>query len=1057
MQTPTVPGDDAALSARAPTRPPGSEEVVEGVVLVADVAGFTRLTESLASSRPDGLEQVARRLEAAFADSFAIVERHGGRVSALAGDALVAVFVSPDRSLRQRAAAARDCAHDLVQGAPTASAPARPDADRLLLHVGLAHGPIWFGAVPEDGSGEQPERVVGGSPVREAFQAAKASRAGEAVMAAGFAELVAGPTPGPDGDSRPVAPRRELAPPGAPTPPTSAREPAPASWSAELRNVAALFIRLVGFDETRAGAWDHYRQALRWVHEVAGASKASGRLVVDELGLTLVIVFGEPTGLRAELPEQTVTLASQLVHRLERGGFSVKAGLAFGRAFCGYIGAERRLLVTVGPCMNLAARLMEQGNSASRSQLLVAGWPNARLGRAGLADGTAALELKGYGGLVEAIRLDRDKTLRSPTPVLFGRREELERIDHLMIRTRAGTGAAAVIRGDAGMGKSALLSAAMDQARERHQLPVFIGESREADHALPYQPWRRILRGLLPELADRSQGELRGALLEHLQAIGQPASLAPLLNGVFDAGIPETSHTEALAGKNRAEAILDLLFELVRQAIRGPAVLVFEDAHLADSPSVRLIDRVVHRLPSLLIILAARPSAQTSELIFRLSGARLEQLDLQPLTAEDISHLVRSRLPGGQVDDEVVRLIIQSAEGNALFAQEYLVLLQESGRIALGEGGWRLSADRELQRSPDTVLATVGSRIHALPVPEQILIKSAAVVGEGFSKEMLSRVRTPLPTANLETGLAHLERSGLITRTSSRGDSYRFSHAIIREAAYGLMLFEQKTALHADVGRILEERYRRDVNALLPALVHHFDGARDDERVVRFGDLAADEAMRQGAYREAIDFLRLCLDAVERVPAASPGLDPRVRWHRQMSEASAAMGELAGMRASAEAALRAAGERPRRSRFVAKLQTALVLLYRALPRRSVPTGRPRPAAYWPIERELAQVNHQLGISSYFRGERALMAYYYTRALLHAERGDAVVQQAYGQALAGGALCLLGFQAAGRRHLRQALVERRRDRRRAGFGLHPGGQRAPVRGPGELGGSAPAPG
>jgi hypothetical protein len=532
--------------------------------------------------------------------------------------------------------------------------------------------------------------------------------------------------------------------------------------------------------------------------------------------------------------------------------------------------------------------------------------------------------------------------------------------------------------------------------------------------AVPYFTWRNVLR----ELLEDDDSTLNRSLLVRVLRAGQSPALMPLLNAVFPSQFVETRETEALSGSARAEATLQLLLTLLKDALDEPLLITIDDVQNADSASLELIERVAQSVPNVLVLVAARPSPATSDLIFRLAGSRYHQVDLRVLTRSGIAAMTRSKLRDS-VDVPVLDLVEAASGGNPLYVQEYLLLLRDAGSIARVDGRWSLERAPQ-SGTPESVLAAISSRIHVLDQRDQQVLKIASALGETFGSELLSHVATHLPQGELDAALANLEHHGLLVRHSVQDGRFGFSHALVREAAYELMLPEQRERIHTQAARILEEQREQLLRSSLPELVHHYAAAGDDARTLRFAQLLAAEEMRQGAFREAAEFLRLCLSLSERTGLEEPDtVDRRIRWNRELSEAVAALGDAPAARQYGEAAARLGGVRVRSVAWLATLQTLLMLVGCMLfgLRRADRPERPGRGA--PLHRELARVFRQLAHAAYFAGESGWFVHYVLRSLRHAERAPGGVELPQIRAMVGGCLGYLGMHRTSARYIRAA--------------------------------------
>jgi tetratricopeptide (TPR) repeat protein len=188
---------------------------------------------------------------------------------------------------------------------------------------------------------------------------------------------------------------------------------------------------------------------------------------------------------------------------------------------------------------------------------------------------------------------------------------------------------------------------------------------------------------------------------------------------------------------------------------------------------------------------------------------------------------------------------------------------------------------------------------------------------------------------------------------------------------------------------------------------------------LRFAQLLAAEEMRQGAYREAAEFLRMCLVLSNRTPLELGSVDHRIRWNRELSEATIALGDAAQSRTYAETAAGLAGVRVRRNPWRAAAQTTWAVLLRALPLSGRRLRVTRTATPVGIERELARIFRQLAYSAYFASDSGWFVHYSLRALAHAERAHHGPELVQTMATAGSCMGYLGLHRTCRRYINAA--------------------------------------
>src|SRR5665213_1436633 len=476
---------------------------LEGAVLFADISGYTRIAARLCEAGDEGLGHLSALLNDEFSRYLDVVAAHGGEVIAIAGDALSACFLAADQSALNRA---RHCARALAALSDRATDP----ASRVALHLGVAPGSIWLART--GGWFQRWELLVGGQALRGACGASARARPGEVVL--GTPERASRePAPDAGGGHLPeiadAAFRAEtdgawwwgLLPPQILD---EARNERP--WTPELRQVNVLFTRVHGLDEGRPRAVDEYQRVVLALHQSIGTgSAASGRLLIDGVGL--VFVFG--LGLR---------------RRLSALGLRASMGFASGRVFCGVIGNDvRRQYVTIGPTMNLAARLMDASADG-----LVAGLPlpTHRLARHRLVAGET-LSLKGFSEPVETVVVSDPDGAEAPAERLQGRDLEIAALSEVLAEAARHRGGIGWIVGEAGMGKSSLIRQVRARAAELG-IRCLVGEGELAERSTCYFAWRARVRARCDATPGAGADERRRKFIARLAAVERSEGFAPL-------------------------------------------------------------------------------------------------------------------------------------------------------------------------------------------------------------------------------------------------------------------------------------------------------------------------------------------------------------------------------------------------------------------------------------------------------------------------------------------------------------------------------------------------
>ncbi|GMV38501.1 MAG: hypothetical protein AMXMBFR64_02170 [Myxococcales bacterium] len=889
------------FGAHAPSRP--DAELAPGAVLFADIMGFTPLAERLAALGPRGAEELGALLERTFGHLIALIGDHGGEVVTFAGDALLALWHGDEVAASTLRAAACGLA---LQGTLDQATGA---TIRLELRIGVGAGDA---RVCYAGAGDRWHCFVAGAPLVQVAAAERAARAGEVVLSREAWAAIAASCDGlprRDGMVRVTAVRVPVAARRVPSPPAASAGLAPflpeavrgrvaagqTEWLSELRRVTVVFVGLGGLDPAAPDLLDRAQVALAAATEAVERCEGSiDKIAVDDKGVVLLAATGLPPLAHEDDPSRGVRLAMELHSALGARGLRPSVGVATGRVFCGVIGsATRREYTVIGDVVNLAARLMH--HAAGRVLCDAATCDAASIA----FDELPPVVVKGKARPVPVFA-PRAGARRSRGPAPVGRAQERAMLAAALGALTAGEGRALLLEGETGLGKSRLVEDFAEQARALGVL-CLLGAADSMEQGTPYYAWRSVLSAALG-LDALPPDDRDGRRARVLSAV--PASqlrLAPLLRDVVGVDLPDTPLTAGMSGEVRAHNTQDLLVALLRQSANAPLAIVLEDAHWFDSASWGLLRQVAEGVTPPLLLVASRPLAAPPPEYQRLREGGL--VALSPLDLAGTRELLAERL-GQPVGEDLAALIHGRAEGNPFFTDELALALREAGAIEVRHGvahlGWAVG--EHALAVPDTVQGTVLARIDRLEPRAQLLVKVASVIGRRFGGAVLDRVypvRQDCP--QLPHSLAELERVALTQRATDPEPAWLYKHEITREVAYGLLLYSQRRQLHRDVAVALEASSPADLPAVYARLAWHWARAEDPDRTLHYLELAGDEALRTGAYKEAVDDFSEALT----VHAATGADEPhrRGRWERLLGEAQLGLGNLPESRSALERSL----------------------------------------------------------------------------------------------------------------------------------------------------------
>ena len=873
----------------SPPSAPSSDRFA-AAVLFADISGFTALTERLAQQGPTGAEELTRVLNLYFSQLVDLVAAHGGEVMKFAGDALLAVWPAGTAGAdlaeaTQRAAQCGLYAQRRLHAFQV--------SDEIQLSLKISVGVGTLSVVHVGGGRDRWEFFLAGRPVEQVGQAAHYAQPGEVVLsAAAWAVLrdrgrgqplaegcqrldeLAALTPC---AAPALALRTEMAEamrvylPGAVRARLAAGHDA---WLGELRRITVLFLNLPDV---------HYGTSITDAQRIMRALQASlyryegsvNKLSVDDKGVTLVAALGLAPLAHEDDPMRGVQAALAMQEALRTLGLRWAIGVTTGRVFCGIIGnATRQEYTIIGDAVNLAARLMQ---AAPGDVLCDSATVQALRGRFSF-DTLPPIAAKGKAEPVPVYRprgLTQKAAVR-PRAVMIGRGAELARLmEQLRALVSHGGLTTVVLEGEAGIGKSLLVDELCRRGQELGVRPLLAGADA-IEQTTPYHPWRRLGRQLpLSPRPDEDPAALLAALRRCLPDEPELEALLPLLNGLLTLRLPETDLTDAMPEPVRVERTHELWAQLLSGLGRAtPTLLVLEDAQWFDSVSWELLEVVLRHLTNMLVVVTTRPMAPAPPAFQRLcAGAGTERMHLLPLGAADSAALIAQCLGATRVPEVVTELISRRAAGNPLFSEELAYALRDSGVVRLEDATCTLlCTEDELQAVPfpETIDGVITSRLDRLPLPHQLLLKVASVVGRDIPLKLLLSVAPKSVVAEAVQELEDLEQAGLILPAQSEKErAYRFKNILTREVIYNLMPGAQRRPLHEQVAAWYEHTHALDLARFCPLLAHHYSQAGLSAQAVPYWLASGQEAIRATAMVEAVSHLSKGLAFLEDLPPSA--------------------------------------------------------------------------------------------------------------------------------------------------------------------------------------------
>jgi DNA-binding CsgD family transcriptional regulator/tetratricopeptide (TPR) repeat protein/ABC-type cobalamin/Fe3+-siderophores transport system ATPase subunit len=482
-------------------------------------------------------------------------------------------------------------------------------------------------------------------------------------------------------------------------------------------------------------------------------------------------------------------------------------------------------------------------------------------------------------------------------PTLVGREREFDAGRAVLGRAQAGAGEVALIVGEAGVGKSRLLRALLEDARSRGFF-VLRGASFEADTPIPFAP----LLDLVRLFAESASPALVAHVLE--PAASDLVTLFPELRSILPDATPGRTVDPELG---RRRLFHSLAHAVSRIAHTQPVVLAFEDVHWSDDATLELIFHLARSEAShpVAVVLTRRPDEgglRLAQLVAELERARvLTEIPVRALGRDAIHEMVRA-IFGAEagLGADFVDMLHGLTEGNPFFVEETLKALIVAGDLTQRDGRWRAQS-LERVRVPRTAVDAVRRRLATLTVPARTLASTASVAGRRFDFELLQAV-TGAEERELLTLIKELIGAQLVVEESA--ERFAFRHAITREAIYVDLLARERIALHREIAAALERSADEAVDRIVESLAYHTWEAGDWAAAARYSARAAQHAMALSAPREAVGHLDRAFMASQRA-GVQVGIDLRLargRAHETLAEFDGALEDFTAALEQARAA-----------------------------------------------------------------------------------------------------------------------------------------------------------
>ncbi|MCH8226098.1 MAG: AAA family ATPase, partial [Chloroflexi bacterium] len=450
--------------------------------------------------------------------------------------------------------------------------------------------------------------------------------------------------------------------------------------------------------------------------------------------------------------------------------------------------------------------------------------------------------------------------------VFVGRQREMGELKAALEDTLSGRGRLVTLVGGPGIGKTRIALELATYAGLR-QSQVLWGRCYEGEGAPPYWPWvqaiRSYVRDVDPEQLKSEMGagaadiaEVVSDVREQLPGLGAPSQLEP---------------------EQARFRLFDSITAFLKSAgRRKPLVLVLDDLHWADHPSLLLLEFVARELANarVLIIGTYRDMELSrqhplSRTLGELNRERLfQRVLLRGLDQDDVARFIELA-SGVSPPSGLAERVHRQTEGNPFFVTEVVRLLVQEGELSAhseSEPGNDRDTDSWNVRIPEGVREVIGLRLGHLSERCNQILTVASVLGREFTLEQLKPLIDDLTHDRLLEVLEEALGARVLEELPRVTGHYQFTHALIQDTLLEELSATRRVRLHARIAEVFEELYGDEVDAHAAALAYHLAAAGTLDSVpkmIYYSLKAGDRALATYAYEEALDHFERGLAAAQ--------------------------------------------------------------------------------------------------------------------------------------------------------------------------------------------------
>ncbi|MBC2717814.1 MAG: AAA family ATPase [Desulfobacteraceae bacterium] len=554
--------------------------------------------------------------------------------------------------------------------------------------------------------------------------------------------------------------------------------------------------------------------------------------------------------------------------------FTMRIGLNSGPVIVGSIGDDLRMDYTaIGDTTNLAARMESMAEPGS---IFVSPVTYKRVSQQFNFNPLGEAKVKGKEEPLDVYELvdQIDKPGAGMDRQIFsemvGREKDLDKLELQVMKAINGEGSIVNIIGEAGIGKSRLVSELRNREMMK-RVTLLEGRAISIGRNLSFHPIINLLKHWSHIKDDDTAATAFRKLETAVSRVCHDDTneilpfVATLMGMKLSGRYAESM--KGIEGEALEKQIIKHMKDLlIKTTDLTPLVLVAEDLHWADTSTIELLESLssLSETRRIVFVNVFRPyHKETGDRIIETFKERhpeyYVEITLQPLNEQHTESLINSMLNIKGLYHGVKEKIIRRAGGNPFFIEEVVRSFIDEGAVVKTNGTFEVTDKIEKMVIPHTINDVLMARIDRLDDKTRDLVKVASVIGRSFFYRVLNEVAQAIN--DIDSRLSYLTQIQLIRERRRLEElEYLFKHALAQEAAYESILLQNRKKLHLTVADAIEKVFTEKLHEFYGMLAYHYTQGEDEEKTEKYLIKAGEEALKSSASSEALHYFHVALE-----------------------------------------------------------------------------------------------------------------------------------------------------------------------------------------------------